>query len=508
MAYAKFFLRTILFIGLIAFPKLSQGQFTATICQTVTDALIATDRNDWAHANLPIPNEGYLHNFDPPVLPCGINNPSVTSLVITIDVTNITSSTECSGIPIYGNVLLNCALTTTSVCTIIQDVLTPGCGAFGGGATVTGLYSLDIATCSTISANDIIGVDIIPATDYSASCPSNGAAIADGLAAVVYEICIEYTYDQDIPASCANTISLPCDDANPCTSNDVILVDECDNDIICLPCAGSAPFPCTNTISLPCDDGNPCTSNDVIIVEECDDTNICVPCTGVLADCDDVACQTTVPCDDGNPCTENDTQTLAADGSTCIPCAGIAAPCGTDETCEITIPCDDNNPCTVNDVEVQLLSDGSICMPCQGEELDCTTGTTTIQNCDDGNPNTTNDTETILDCDGSICIPCQGQVPEKVYMPNAFSPNGDGINDVFTVYSSSNIKLVKALKVFDRWGAAIFSGSDFAPNDLQNGWDGKSKGEEVAAGVYVYFVQIEYQDGRIEIINGDVMVIK
>ncbi len=42
------------------------SQYTTTLCQTVTDALIGPDRNDWAHANLPIVNEGYLHNFWPP----------------------------------------------------------------------------------------------------------------------------------------------------------------------------------------------------------------------------------------------------------------------------------------------------------------------------------------------------------------------------------------------------------------------------------------------------------
>ena len=55
----------------------------------------------------PFPNEGYLHNFNPP-RSCGINNPSITSLIVEIDITNITASGNCTGIPIFGNVLLNC----------------------------------------------------------------------------------------------------------------------------------------------------------------------------------------------------------------------------------------------------------------------------------------------------------------------------------------------------------------------------------------------------------------
>jgi gliding motility-associated-like protein len=229
---------------------------------------------------------------------------------------------------------------------------------------------------------------------------------------------------------------------------------------------------------------------------------------GVPGDCD-TGPVTVGACDDGDPCTFNDQETiLDVDGSICIPCAGIAAPCGTDDSCEITVDCDDNNPCTENDVEIQLLSDGSICVPCLGEEVDCTTGLTTTRFCNDGDANTINDMETILDCDGSICIPCEGEIQETVFMPNVFSPNNDGINDYFMVYSGSNVKMVRDFKVFDRWGAALFSASDFAPNDVQNGWNGKSRGEEMAPGVYIYFVRVEYQDGRIETISGEVTIVK
>ena len=177
MVYSRFFLKTILIALLFAMPQLGISQYTTTSCQTVTSSLIGPDRNDWSHANLLIVNEGYLHNFDPPILPCGINNPSITSLVVNIDIISINSSVDCSGIPLFGNILLNCSLNNTSVCPIIQDVLTPGCNTFGGGSSVTGMYSLDIATCNAINATDVIGVDIIPATDFSALCPSTGTAI-------------------------------------------------------------------------------------------------------------------------------------------------------------------------------------------------------------------------------------------------------------------------------------------------------------------------------------------
>ena len=125
---------------LIFFPNISFGQYTTTQCATHTDAFIAPDRNEFAHNTQPIVNEGYLHNFAPPELPCGIDAPNLTSLVINIDLLTINATSNCTGIPIFGNVLLNCPLTNMSICPIDEDVLSPGC-SFGVGQTNPGLYS-------------------------------------------------------------------------------------------------------------------------------------------------------------------------------------------------------------------------------------------------------------------------------------------------------------------------------------------------------------------------------
>lgn len=68
-----------------------------------------------------------------------------------------------------------------------------------------------------------------------------------------------------------------------------------------------------------------------------------------------------------------------------------------------------------------------------------------------------------------------------VYIPNAFSPNGDGLNDVFGVKGHGVTEF--DLKVYDRWGEMIFQSSD--PN---LGWDGTYKGRLAQHGVYVYEV--------------------
>lgn len=72
------------------------------------------------------------------------------------------------------------------------------------------------------------------------------------------------------------------------------------------------------------------------------------------------------------------------------------------------------------------------------------------------------------------------------YIPTAFSPNGDGINDVFRVESSSDDIVVVWFRVFDRWGEQVFVG-----DNTTMGWDGTHKGQRVAPDVYVYDIRVK-----------------
>ncbi len=97
---------------------------------------------------------------------------------------------------------------------------------------------------------------------------------------------------------------------------------------------------------------------------------------------------------------------------------------------------------------------------------------------------------------------------ERIFIPNAFSPNGDGANDLFMIYAGSDVRIIRNFRIFDRWGASLFSRNNFDPNDSQFGWDGIHKGKVVAPGVYVYYAEIEFEDGRVEVKSGDVTVMK
>jgi len=76
------------------------------------------------------------------------------------------------------------------------------------------------------------------------------------------------------------------------------------------------------------------------------------------------------------------------------------------------------------------------------------------------------------------------EIPEfEIYVPNAFSPNGDGINDIFQIkfpHSTFNLQHL-TISIFDRWGGEVFSGEG-----VSSGWDGRKNGKDCPGGVYVY----------------------
>lgn len=79
-------------------------------------------------------------------------------------------------------------------------------------------------------------------------------------------------------------------------------------------------------------------------------------------------------------------------------------------------------------------------------------------------------------------------------IPTAFSPNGDGTNDIFRIVSPTlNIRNLEEFAVFSRWGEKLFS-----TNDLNQGWNGKYKGTDQPIGVYMWYVKaITYDDEKI-----------
>jgi len=97
----------------------------------------------------------------------------------------------------------------------------------------------------------------------------------------------------------------------------------------------------------------------------------------------------------------------------------------------------------------------------------------------------------------------------KVFQPNVFSPDLDGINDKFMIFADPDqVVEIRTFQIYDRWGELVFVRNFFQPNDPQLGWDGTFRGAEAPAEVYVYYAELEFVDGIIEIVKGSVTLVR
>lgn len=89
----------------------------------------------------------------------------------------------------------------------------------------------------------------------------------------------------------------------------------------------------------------------------------------------------------------------------------------------------------------------------------------------------------------------------QVFIPNSFTPNGDGVNDEFKVYSE-DIKRY-SLKIFDEDGVEMYS-----TIQLNDGWDGTKRNIELKQGVYLYRVEITFMDETDKLFVGHLNLIR
>jgi gliding motility-associated-like protein len=85
---------------------------------------------------------------------------------------------------------------------------------------------------------------------------------------------------------------------------------------------------------------------------------------------------------------------------------------------------------------------------------------------------------------------------DGLYMPNAFSPNGDGVNDFFTVYTGNDIQRIDCFRIFNRQGQLLFERKGFLVGGLEEGWDGTYHGQTMPVGVYVFMVEFGFGKNR------------
>ncbi len=93
-------------------------------------------------------------------------------------------------------------------------------------------------------------------------------------------------------------------------------------------------------------------------------------------------------------------------------------------------------------------------------------------------------------------------VNEELFIPNAFSPNGDGINDVFRIENIGYQSLTE-FRVFNRNGQEVWH----TANGIK-GWDGSHKGQPAEVGTYFYTIRLEMPDGEAKLFKGDVTLLR
>jgi gliding motility-associated-like protein len=96
---------------------------------------------------------------------------------------------------------------------------------------------------------------------------------------------------------------------------------------------------------------------------------------------------------------------------------------------------------------------------------------------------------------------------DNIFVPNTFSPNGDGKNDVFYP-RGKGLARIKSMRIFSRWGEMLYEKKDFAPNDEINGWKGTYKGAKLPPDVYIYIIEVICDNNTVITSNGNITLLK
>ena len=111
---------------------------------------------------------------------------------------------------------------------------------------------------------------------------------------------------------------------------------------------------------------------------------------------------------------------------------------------------------------------------------------------------------------------CIVEIPFKInlkidqfYIPNSFSPNGDGLNDVFRIFTANETTAtIEEISIFNRWGDRVFYRTDRSIHDLNHTWDGTFNGQLLEPDGFAYVVKIRRASGASEVRKGEVYIVR
>jgi gliding motility-associated-like protein len=112
-------------------------------------------------------------------------------------------------------------------------------------------------------------------------------------------------------------------------------------------------------------------------------------------------------------------------------------------------------------------------------------------------------------CTGSASILVNVDFDRHVYIPNVFSPNNDGRNDDFKIYTGLGVTAINYFRIYDRWGNLVHEEKGLLPSDTGAGkWDGTFNGDPLNPGVYVFVAEISFIDNATLTYSGDITLVK
>ena len=168
----------------------------------------------------------------------------------------------------------------------------------------------------------------------------------------------------------------------------------------------------------------------------------------------------------------------------------------TDASCDSVI----ETTLQISNPQVDLGNDTSIC---EGQTISLNAGTYTAYEWSDGSflPANTFGQPGVFwvvvtddfDCQDTDTLKANDHCPFTLYVPNAFSPNGDGRNDLFRAYGKDLHDF--HLTVFNRWGELVFESFD-----LNDTWDGAVNGQRAQGSVFVWKIDFRAHDGETDFI--------
>jgi gliding motility-associated-like protein len=101
-------------------------------------------------------------------------------------------------------------------------------------------------------------------------------------------------------------------------------------------------------------------------------------------------------------------------------------------------------------------------------------------------------------------LPCENA---NIFIPNAFSPNNDGRNDIFYILSIG-VKTIQSMLIFNRWGQLVFEKSNFVTNNPNFGWDGNFNGHKAPEDEYIYLVEVICEGSHLVQLSGNFALIR